>query len=144
MSDLQIGGEVSEWRLESRPVQKLVSCTDPKHDQILRRDIYCKGDHNPYCQLCEDGWVCDVLCTIEDMKQAISFENVVDKLVEVEKLTTRHWFRVDWQMVRVSIQQKFINGRTMAEDLTYFRDTWHEGATFTKWGARREMRKHEG
>lgn len=132
---VQIGGGIPGYHLESRQV-------GVADGFAVMRDIYCRGNHNPYCQVCENGWVCDEACTIEDMDQLADFKNLTDTLIEVEKETKRHWFSVYWSMTRVSLQRTFVNGRCMVIDLTHSREMWHKGKTLTKWGARRQMKKY--
>lgn len=125
------------WRMESRPVQVGLDIESP-----IYRDICCKGDHNEFCHITDDGWMCDQFCQVSDMIQAVNFENVVDDLLEVEETIKRYWFVVKWKMTRVSMRRKFVNGRCMDQDMIYSREVWHQGKTRTKWGARRQMKQY--
>lgn len=125
-----------EYRLESRKVG----------DNIVR-EIYTKGEHSPYCQVQEEGWVCDSLCTIEDMAAANHLIVDIDELIEVHEDTWREvgwirFFRVRWKMTRVSLRRRFTDGRSIEKNEDYVVDTWYEGHALTRWGARRKMKKY--
>lgn len=115
------------YRLESRTV-------GPK----LVRGIYCKGAHSQ-CESTEYGYICTALCTVEDARSANPYKVTLDDLIHTELEVRRRWFRVYWSATRVSVQKTFIDGRAKHGDDVYFCDTWHEGLTWTKRGARKAM-----
>lgn len=121
-------------RIESRCVSKV-------NGTGVRRDIVCTGDHLPTCEETDVGWICNDNCPVEDLQSLNRMVNVNDELIDVEKPIEREGLRVTWKMIRVSFQRTFVNGRCMKGDSTYSRETWHQGTTWTKWGARREINK---
>lgn len=121
------------WSEEDRPV-----------GTGMIRTLYFKGQHSESCELTEDGWICDHRgCGVEDMKSIGGLTSIVDSLLRVDTdAERRHRFfgRVDWKIVRVSEQRKFFNGRS-TEHPDHSIETWFDGTTWTKFGAKRAMNK---
>lgn len=130
------------YRLETRKVGIHL-------DGPMVRELYVRGEHSKYCQVQDEGWVCDAAaCTIEDMPGGNRLEVISDELIEVHEDTWRDkgWkklFIVRWKMTRVSLQRKFVNGRSVDENADYTVDTWYQGMALTRWGARRKMKRQD-
>lgn len=150
--ELVIDGEViigphAGMKLETRQVGS---------DGRLLRDVYYKGEHGDRCEKTQDGWVCRYPCTVVDVPSTPTHQVTLDALIEVVSeierrwLMTRYWRlpwpmlpRVWWTLSRHSHSIHFTNGRAhLPAHETISREVWHRGRTWTKWGARREMRKH--
>lgn len=126
-----LSGSLAGYTLETRHMQN-----------GFTMDVYIKGAHGLTCEQTEDGIVCDDECEVEDHQSMGTQELIADDLVEVEEPITRRWFKVDWEMIRVSVRRTFKNGRSRQSDVVFSYETWHKGRTWTKWGARRQMSKY--
>lgn len=111
----------------------------------LRRDVYYSGEHSKACRRTSDGWVCHVDCTVQDAPSTPTTIIDVDDLINVLKDVKRRWLRLNWSLSRRSRRRRFVNGRCVVPTGEHIRtETWHQGKTWTRRGARRAMELHLG
>lgn len=133
-----VNGPLAGFRRETRQVYPTSG-----HRSKLLRDCYYKGEHGPGCVQTEDGWVCRRRdCTVEDVPSQPTYNNSVDSLVDVLEEIERQRLRVFWTLSRRSTTRRFVNGRCVLPDGEVYKvSVFHEGRTWTKWGARRQIAK---
>lgn len=126
-------GPPKDVRMESRRV-----------GPYLMKEVPCRGEHSHFCQVADDGWVCDSACTVVDCPVTPTYEVVNDILIDVEHEVYRRRLRVYWASVRVNQRLTFRNGRCSPAEQVYRRDVWYKGRAWTRRGAWRQICRAEG
>lgn len=131
----------SGWVREDRNIRPFVDVAGEETTKVVL-PIYTRGFHAAECELSDYGWLCSQRCVIEDMDAIPSIQTTVDSLIEVLELVERDGLRVEWSLGRVSHRYNYINGRCQLPGGELInQETWSTGRTWTKWGARRKLRR---
>jgi hypothetical protein len=128
-------GPMTGWKFEDRKAGR-----SGRGAQMLRSMFY-KGEHDSGCEMTEDGWLCVQGCTVIDAPtQPVQMTNL-DSLIDFIGDAARKGFQVYWTLSRKSLLSIFVNGRCAPGRSTVTTNVWHTGTTWTKRGARREMKR---